>query len=154
MSSLKFTVADALALGSATLIAVTETVAGAGRTTGAIYSPAAVIVPTTAFPPGTLFTFQVTLVFVAPVTFAWNCCFCPRNRFALAGCMVTTTAEGPGEDELVDPQPGSISAFAQKSARKKNESLERVRKRITNVLLVGNVWEQSCSWNDFIRADT
>lgn len=153
MSSLKFTAADPLAWGSALLTAVTVTVAGDGRFAGAVYKPAAVIAPVAVFPPATLFTFHATPVFVVPVTLGWNCCVCPRNRFALVGCMVTTTGEGPVEDELVDPQPGSISALTQKSARRRNERLERSRARNIFVLLGGSGRKQSRSSNGFMCAD-
>src|SRR5712664_1993217 len=55
-------------LGSATLVTVTETVAGAGITAGAVYSPDADTVPTIRFPPLTPFTLHVTAVFAVPET--------------------------------------------------------------------------------------
>ena len=45
---------------SAWLVAVTVTVDGVGTAGGAVYSPAAEIVPTIALPPATLLTLQVT----------------------------------------------------------------------------------------------
>jgi hypothetical protein len=48
--------------GSAWLVAATWTVAGEGRSAGAVYNPAEVIVPSVVFPPGTLLTLQLTTV--------------------------------------------------------------------------------------------
>jgi len=45
---------------SAWLVAVTCTVSGDGMSAGAVYTPAGVIVPSVAFPPGTPFTLQLT----------------------------------------------------------------------------------------------
>jgi hypothetical protein len=70
MSSFSVTLADALACGSALLTASTVTVAGDGKTAGAVYSPPAEIVPVLALPPVTSFTSHVTLVFVVPATLA------------------------------------------------------------------------------------
>ena len=52
--------------------AVTVTVEPGGGVLGAVYTPAAEIVPSVEFPPRTLFTFQSTFVVVAPVTVAVN----------------------------------------------------------------------------------
>jgi hypothetical protein len=70
MSSVKVTPAEALACESALLTTATVTLAGDGRSTGAVYNPPAVIVPTLPFPCGTLFTIHRTLLSVAPVTVA------------------------------------------------------------------------------------
>jgi hypothetical protein len=115
MSSNKLTFAEALAVASALLTACTITFAADGKSTGAVYSPPAEIVPMLAFPCGTLFTSHRTLVSTAPVTVAWNCCGWPRKRAALPGCKLTTTFEGFVEGDPVDPHPGSITASAQKS---------------------------------------
>src|SRR5712692_1665260 len=56
----------------ATLVACTVTVAGFGIEDGAVYRPAAVMVPTAALPPATPFTLQVTAVLAALVTVAVN----------------------------------------------------------------------------------
>lgn len=74
------TVALALADVSATLVAVTVCVP---VTEGAVYKPAAVIVPTLAFPPLTLSTAQVTAVLLEPVTVAVNCVVAPTAMFAV-----------------------------------------------------------------------
>lgn len=70
MSSLRFTVAEALADASARLTTVTVTLDGDGSAAGAVYNPEDEIVPSPAPPPGTPFTLQVTLVSEAPVTVA------------------------------------------------------------------------------------
>src|SRR6266852_5386873 len=91
------TAAKADLVVSAWETAVTVTVAGLGAAAGAVYKPAAVIVPTVAFPPVTPFTCHVTAVFVVPVTVEMNCCVCPGVKFAVAGATLTamTTGEGP-----------------------------------------------------------
>ena len=60
------TLADADLVGSAWETAVIVTLAGVGGTEGAVYSPVASIMPKVAFPPGTLFTSQLTVVFALP----------------------------------------------------------------------------------------
>src|SRR5690349_6647430 len=55
-------------LGSSYDTAATFTVAGEGTWTGATYLPDASILPTVSFPPGTLFTCQVIILFVPPET--------------------------------------------------------------------------------------
>src|SRR5882672_7710979 len=78
---------------SATEIAFTV-VAPAGTVAGAVYRPLALIVPTVALPPGTVFTCHVTVVFVAFVTVAVNCCIRPVTTVAVFGETVTVTAGG------------------------------------------------------------
>lgn len=67
------TFAEADLVGSATLVAVTVTVAGEGTLDGGIYSPAFEIVPHAApvHPPPP--TVHVTAVFEDPVTIPANC---------------------------------------------------------------------------------
>ena len=96
MSSCSATLAVALAVESATLVALTLTAPPAGRIAGAVYSPLPEIVPAVAFPPATPFTAQVTPVFELPVTLAANCCVCPRNAVALPGWIVTVIVGGGG----------------------------------------------------------
>jgi len=66
--------ADAVALLSALLDAVTVTVGGEGIALGAVYKPLGEIVPAVALPPAIPPANHVTLLFEVPVTIAWNCC--------------------------------------------------------------------------------
>src|ERR1700733_3603189 len=68
------TAADAVALLSALLEAVTVIVGGEGIVFGAVYKPLGEIVPALALPPATPPANHVTLLFEVPVTVAWNCC--------------------------------------------------------------------------------
>jgi len=61
MSLVTVTAALSDFVASAWLVAVTVTVAGDGRSAGAVYTPLAVIVPTVALPPATPFTLQLTV---------------------------------------------------------------------------------------------
>ena len=82
--------------GSATLVAVTFALGGAGATAGAVYvaasAPVAVIVPTVEFPPATLLTLQLTatLDVPAPVTVALKFADVPGATFAELGATLTT----------------------------------------------------------------
>src|SRR5271168_3349597 len=79
------TVAVADFAGSAALVAVTCTLAGDGKSAGAVYAPAVVMVPEVAVPPGTPFTFQVTAVLAVPVTAAVKVCVLPRITEPVGG---------------------------------------------------------------------
>jgi hypothetical protein len=68
------TTADAVAVLSALLDAVTVAVGGEGIALGAVYKPLGEIVPAVALPPAIPPANHVTLLFDAPVTIAWNCC--------------------------------------------------------------------------------
>lgn len=70
----RVTTADAMALLSASLDAVTVTVGGEGIALGAVYKPLGEIVPVVALPPATPPANHVTFLFDTPVTIAWNCC--------------------------------------------------------------------------------
>src|SRR5258708_39802372 len=59
---------------SAWEIAVTVTAAGLGTAAGAVYKPAAEMVPTVALPPVIPLTCQVTAVLAVFRTVALNCC--------------------------------------------------------------------------------
>ena len=78
-------------VGSSTLVAVTVTVFGVGRVSGAVNVPFAAIVPVVEVPPATPLTDQVTLRFRPPVTMAVNACVWPRRTMAVAGITVTAT---------------------------------------------------------------
>jgi hypothetical protein len=68
--SVSETTADAAALLSALLNAVTVTVGGEGMAFGAVYKPLGEIVPALAVPPATPPANHVTLLFDVPVTVA------------------------------------------------------------------------------------
>ena len=84
------TVDDAALLVSACEVAVTVTVPPVGTVDGAVYIPAALIVPMLGAVAEVLETLHVTAVFVVPVTFAVNCCVCPVCTDAVGGVTVTT----------------------------------------------------------------
>jgi hypothetical protein len=84
----RLSLSDAEAVGEATLIASTVTVVDAGIIAGAVYRPAAEIVPVAALPPVTLFTCQVTAWLEAFATAAENCVVAP-SRTVLAPLIVT-----------------------------------------------------------------
>ena len=87
------TAAEADLVGSATLVAVTVTVAGVGTAAGAVYTPVvAFTVTTVEFPFSSPFTVQVTAVFAVPVTVGVKVCVAPTNTLAVVGEMDTTTA--------------------------------------------------------------
>lgn len=81
---------------SATLVAVTCTADGDGRSAGAEYTPSAEIVPSALVPPATPFTAQVTRVSVVLLTVALNACVAPSRIVPLAGVTLTTTEAGAG----------------------------------------------------------
>jgi hypothetical protein len=83
-------------VASAWLVAVTCAVAGDGRSIGAVNTPAAVTVPTAAFPPTTPLTLQLTAVPVAFVTVAVNVIWLPSRIVPLAGVTLTTMDGGGG----------------------------------------------------------
>jgi hypothetical protein len=86
-------VAVALLVESATEIAFIVTEAGDGTAAGAVYRPAAEIVPLVALPPATPFTCQVTPLFCESFeTVAVNCCVCPVFTLAVAGVTLTEMA--------------------------------------------------------------
>jgi hypothetical protein len=76
-------------VASAWLAAVTVTVAGDGRSAGAVYPPLLDIVPKAAFPPGTPFTLQLTVWSVVFATLALKLAEFPSTTDALFGVTVT-----------------------------------------------------------------
>jgi hypothetical protein len=76
-------------------IAVMVTAEGLGTVSGAVYSPALVIVPCFASPPLTPFTSQVTPLLFVPLTFAANCSVDDRATLAEAGVIVTAISLEP-----------------------------------------------------------
>ena len=89
-------VAEACLVASATLCAVTVTVADAGRICGAVYTPFALTVPVREVPPATPLTLHDTVVSLAPVTVGVKARVLPKSSEAVAGLTVTPTAEGVG----------------------------------------------------------
>jgi hypothetical protein len=104
-------------VASAWLVAVTCTVAGEDRAAGAVYTPADVIVPSVAFPPGTPLTLQVTAVSVVFVTVATNVIWFPSTTDPFVGVTVTTMngGGGGGGGAPAELQP-SVHAHSLKSA--------------------------------------
>jgi hypothetical protein len=76
-------------VGSAALVAVTLTVAAEGRSAGAVYTPADVIVPAAEFPPGMPFTLQATAVLLELLTVATKVCAFPKVMLLDCGVMLT-----------------------------------------------------------------
>jgi hypothetical protein len=102
---------------SAWLVAVTCTVAGEGRAAGAVYTPAEVIVPSAAFPPGTPLTLQVTAASVVFITVATNVTWLPSTTDPFAGVTVTTMSGGGGGGGGTPPAPQpSVHAHSLRSA--------------------------------------
>jgi hypothetical protein len=103
---------------SAWLVAVTCTVAGDGRSAGAVYTPADVITPTVAFPPGTPLTLQLTVVSDVFVTVAVRVVWFPSSTDAFVGVTFTVIAGGGGGgggDAPPAPQP-SVHAPSARTA--------------------------------------
>ena len=105
---------------SAWLVAVTCTVTGEGMSTGAVYTPAEVIVPSVAFPPGTPLMLQLTAVSDVFVTAAVNVTWFPNKTDAFVGFAVTAIGGGGegdgGEDEtLPEVQPSVHAASARRA---------------------------------------
>jgi hypothetical protein len=98
-----FAVADFVA--SAWLVAVTCTVAGDGRSAGAVYMPTGVIVPRVELPPGTPFTPQLTAVSVVLVTVAVKVAWPPSTTDPFAGFTDTSITGGGGGDSDAPPAP-------------------------------------------------
>ena len=99
------TLAVAVLLVFATLVAVTVTVCGLPSAAGAEYRPPLEIVPTAGL------TDQETLVFNEPATVAENCCVWPTPRVTVAGDTVTVTG-GVTETFAVADLVGSCTLVA------------------------------------------
>jgi hypothetical protein len=83
-------------LASAWLVAVICTVAGDGRSIGAVYAPAGVIVPSVVLPPVTPFTLQSTAVSVVFDTVAVKVVWFPSSTEPVGGLTATTIDGGGG----------------------------------------------------------
>ena len=104
---------------SAWLVAVTCNVAGDGMSTGAVYTPAEVIVPSVAFPPGTPLMLQLTAVSDVFVTVAVDVTWFPNKTDAFVGFTVTAIGGGGegdgGEDETLPEVQPSVHAASARS---------------------------------------
>ena len=103
----------ALLAEDTTLDAVICTVEGDGKSTGAVYTPSAEIVPVRLLPPVMPFTLQRTPVLLDPLTVAVKFMYFPSRRFPLEGVTSTEMAGGGGglifELAPPPPQPGKIA---------------------------------------------
>ena len=122
------TTADAVALLSALIDAVTVTVGGEGIALGAVYKPLGEIVPAVALPPAMPPANHVTLLFDVPVMIAWNCCDWLRATLTCVGskAMVTTA----GRVDVIPAQPGIARAAAQKTASTSRFAARFVRSNV------------------------
>lgn len=107
-----------LLAGEATLVAVTRTVVGEGRSAGPVKTPLLSMVPLTLFPPGMLLTLQVTAELPVPETVAENCWVLPSRTLAVSG-ETTTLMVGGGGGKMTElapppPQPGKSARAASK----------------------------------------
>ena len=96
------TVAVADLVGSATLVAVTVTVAGDGIVPGAVYKPVELMVPHAAPVQPAPETLKVTAVFVVPVTVAVNCSVPLGAALPDPGLRVTATGTAGAVTVTVD----------------------------------------------------
>jgi hypothetical protein len=113
-------VAAADLVGSATLVAVNVTVAGVGKTCGAMKIPAE-IVPTELLPPGTPAALQVTAVFAVLATTTDSAMVLPSNTELLVGLTVTLTGAGAAvvadAEDVAEVSPHPLPSAARKSNR-------------------------------------
>src|SRR5207248_10125710 len=98
------TLALSLFVGSAMLVALTDTCAGLGTWAGAVYRPEEEIVPTAAVPPATPFTSQVTFLLLVLVTVA-------------VSCWVWETERKPRADRQRRQPPNLLSSVAPRCSR-------------------------------------
>lgn len=124
ISLVMVTLAEADLVASAWLVAVICTVAVAGRSAGAVYTPAVVIVPAAEFPPAMLPTLQLTLVSAVFVTAAVKVNWFPSTTEPLAGATVTT--KGGGGGGATAPPPPQPSVHAPTARRAMRPSLLRL----------------------------
>ena len=105
-----------LLVESAALTAFTVTELGEGSVFGAVYFPAASMVPRAAEPPAVLLTDQVTEVLVLPVTVAAKVSVAPARMLAVGGVTeIETVSVGGGGfclEESPEVQPVRTSAMA------------------------------------------
>ena len=92
---------------SASLVAVIWTIDGEGKSLGAVYTPAELMVPLDTLPPGTSFTLHLTFMSVVFVTVAANVCEFPSKTEPLLGVTVTLMdcGGGGGGGAVTEPAP-------------------------------------------------
>jgi hypothetical protein len=107
-------------------------VLGKARSAGAVYTPAAVIVPVDRLPPGMAFTLHVTPVSVVFVTVAANVREFPSKTELLGGVTVTAMGVGGGGGGgfvpvpvLPPPQPWSHTPEARSAIGCKTARVDR-----------------------------
>jgi len=110
------TLAEAVFVASACDLAITVAVGGLGTVLGAVYSPAASIIPKVVFPPVIPFTCQVTALFVVPVTVAEKNCVLPSGTLACVGEIKTRTEARCGVTDPEPPHPGTERKDGTKTA--------------------------------------
>jgi hypothetical protein len=112
------TLAEAVAVGSASETTLTVTVAGVGTAAGAVYTPEFEIAPRVESPPACPFTCQNTVSFAAFFTVAWNdtvelgghgVCI-HICTLAVVGVMLTVTGGGRGLIVMVAVLETDVSA--------------------------------------------
>src|SRR6266436_6616753 len=121
MSLVTVTWAEPDFVGSAMLAAAIVTVALLGKSAGAVYKPAAEIVPTALFPPATPLTLHVTAALLVLVTSAENGCVFPSNTELDCGVTFTMMGGGGGGGggpvtAPPPPQPSKLTPTASRSA--------------------------------------
>jgi hypothetical protein len=124
----RVTTADAVALLSALLDAVTVTVGGEGIELGAVYKPLGEIVPAVVLPPAIPPANHVTLLFEVPVTIAWNCCDWLRGTLTWVGSKAMVTTAGPVD--VTPAHPGIAMAAEQKTVSKSRFAMRFVRSNV------------------------
>jgi len=136
MSLVMMNCAPPLLEESAALVAVTVTFGGAGRSRGAVYSPAPlpveIIVPTELLPPAIPFTAQVTPVFVVLLTVAVKLWVAPSSTEPAGGETATEIVGGGGggggATGLAPPPPQpSVHAPAVRSTHRKTATTPVLR---------------------------
>jgi hypothetical protein len=115
------TEALALLLVSAWLVAVTVTLAGLGRSRGAVYNPEGEIVPSVLLPPGVPLTLHVTPVLEVPVMVAVNCWLLPSRTLAEVGDNATVTISV----ELAWPPPPQLETIVTTALKAKRKAAVR-----------------------------
>jgi hypothetical protein len=122
-------------VASAWLVALTCTVAGEGRSAGAVYTPPVVVVPTVALPPAISSTLQLTVVSAVFVTVAVNMAVFPSSMGPLGPVTVTTMAEGGGGGGGTELEPPAPQPTAHAPA---------ARRATTRLLVVLNFLPSNC----------